>query len=101
VEHPGTANQTFLVSDGVDHSIGQMIRLLAEGMGKKPVLLPVPEGVLALLGRITGKSAQVSRLTGSLQIDSRAIRRTLDWQPPVDAHEGLRSTGAWFGKQGS
>jgi len=101
VAHPVAANQTFLVSDGIDHSIGQMIRLLAEGMGKKPVLLPVPEGVLALLGRITGKSAQVSRLTGSLQIDSRAIRRTLDWQPPVDAYDGLRRTGAWFGKQGS
>lgn len=100
-DHPDAANKTFLVSDGVDHSIGQMIRLLAEGMGKKPILLPVPQSVLSLLGRLTGKSAQVSRLTGSLQIDSRAIRRTCDWQPPVDSDDGLRDTGAWFGRQKS
>ncbi|WP_211274769.1 UDP-glucose 4-epimerase family protein [Thalassospira alkalitolerans] len=101
VGHGAAANKTFLVSDGVDHSIGQMVRLLGEGMGKKPILVPVPEGVLTLLGRLTGKTAQISRLTGSLQIDSRAIRRTLNWQPPVDAFDGLRRTGAWFAAKNS
>lgn len=94
--HPTASYQTYLVSDGEDFSLGEMITLLAEGMGKKPFLIPVPTGLLTFLGKITGKSAQVARLTGSLQVDSRAIRRDLRWLPPVDAREGLRRVGAWF-----
>ncbi|AUG53737.1 UDP-glucose 4-epimerase family protein [Thalassospira marina] len=94
--HPTASYQTYLVSDGEDFSLGEMITFLAEGMGKKPFLIPVPTGFLTLLGKITGKSAQVARLTGSLQVDSRAIRRDLRWLPPVDAREGLRRVGAWF-----
>ncbi|PKR54884.1 UDP-glucose 4-epimerase family protein [Thalassospira marina] len=94
--HPTASYQTYLVSDGEDFSLGEMITLLAEGMGKKSFLIPVPTSLLNLLGKITGKSAQVARLTGSLQVDSRAIRRDLRWLPPVDAREGLRRVGAWF-----
>jgi UDP-glucose 4-epimerase len=52
------------------------------------------------LGQITGKSAQVQRLTSSLQIDNRAIRRDLNWLPPIEARDGLRSVGAWFAQPG-
>ncbi|WP_114088754.1 NAD-dependent epimerase/dehydratase family protein [Thalassospira profundimaris] len=94
--HPAASYQTYMVSDGEDFSIGEMITLLAEGMGKKAFLVPVPVSVLSFLGQITGKSAQIQRLTGSLQVDSRAIRRDLRWLPPIAARDGLRQVGAWF-----
>ncbi|OSQ38386.1 UDP-glucose 4-epimerase family protein [Thalassospira mesophila] len=98
--HPSACYQTYMVSDGEDFSIGEMIALLAQGMGKKALLIPVPVAVLEWLGRLTGKTAQVQRLTSSLQVDSRAIRRDLGWLPPVSAREGLRAVGAWFSRSG-
>lgn len=95
-DHPGAAYRTFMISDGEDFSVSDMIRLLAEGMGKKALLVPVPVGMLRLLGKIIGKTAQIDRLVGSLQVDSRAIRRELGWRPPVNAREGLRAVGKWF-----
>ncbi len=94
--HPAASYKTYMVSDGQDFSLGEMVTLLAEGMGKKAFLVPVPVSVLSCLGRITGKSAQVQRLTGSLQVDSRAIRRDLHWLAPIEARDGLRQVGAWF-----
>jgi UDP-glucose 4-epimerase len=95
-QHPSACYKTYMVSDGEDFSIGEMISLLAEGMGKKAILLSVPTDVLGFIGRVTGKMAQVQRLTSSLQIDNRAIRRDLHWLPPVEARDGLRRVGAWF-----
>ncbi|WP_339781630.1 NAD-dependent epimerase/dehydratase family protein [uncultured Thalassospira sp.] len=100
VGHPTACYKTYLVSDGEDFSIGEMMTLLAEGMGKKPVMVPVPTCILGFLGQITGKSAEVQRLTSSLQIDNRAIRRDLNWLPPIEARDGLRSVGAWFAQPG-
>ncbi|MFH1804297.1 MAG: NAD-dependent epimerase/dehydratase family protein [Pseudomonadota bacterium] len=96
LQNPAAEDKTFMVSDGEDFSVPDMIRYLAEGMMKKSRMIPVPISWLKILGRLSGKQAQISRLTGSLQIDSRLIRKELNWQPPVNGREGLRLTGKWF-----
>ncbi|MHB1657175.1 MAG: hypothetical protein ACYCSZ_12510 [Burkholderiales bacterium] len=57
-------------------------------------MFPFPPGLLTLAGKLTGKSAQIERLLGSLQIDSGKIRRELDWRPPYSLEQGLRATVA-------
>jgi nucleoside-diphosphate-sugar epimerase len=90
ISHPRAAGQTFLVSDGVTISTPDLIRGIAAAMGKRARLVPVPVNLLRLGGRVLGKSAELDRLLGSLEVDITHTRETLGWSPPIDVREGLR-----------
>lgn len=93
---PAAANQVFLVSDGRDLSTPALMRAIAQALGKKAFLLPVPVILLRLAGRLTGRSAVIDRLTGSLQLDISHTINTLQWQPPVSIEQELKRTVAFF-----
>lgn len=90
IDHPAAAGQTFLVSDGEDLSTPELTRRQARAMGRPVRLVPVPVGLLKAVGRLTGKSQEVERLVGSLQVDISHTQEILDWTPPVTVDEGLR-----------
>lgn len=89
VSHPGAAGQTFLVSDGHDLSTPELVRRIAAAMGKEARLISVPPAALRFAGRLTGRTAEVTRLLGSLQVDIAHTRRALDWAPPITVDQGL------------
>jgi nucleoside-diphosphate-sugar epimerase len=90
--HPAAAGQTYLVSDGEDISTPDLLRQLGAAMGHPARLFFCPSLLFKLAGRLTGKSDQVERLLGSLQIDSGKIRRELGWVPPYTLQQGLSLT---------
>ena len=87
--HPKAANRTYLLSDGDDVSTPELLRQLGRAMNRPARLFPCPEFLLKMVGIITGRSAQVSRLLGSLQVDSSRIRNELGWIPPCTLQQGL------------
>jgi UDP-glucose 4-epimerase len=87
---------TYLLADGEDVSTAELIRRIARAMHRPAHLIPVPVALLRLLGRVTGRSGAIDRLTGSLQVDSSAIRDSLGWTPQVRLDDGLAQTVAWF-----
>ena len=99
LEHPAAAGKTFLVRDGETVSTPELVRRMAAALGRSARLLAVPVPVLRFMAALAGKSALVARLAGSLAINSRAIRRELDWTPPFTLDEGLRETAAWYANQ--
>ena len=66
---PAVANQTLLVSDGLDLSTPQLIKKIANSIGKPARLFPFPIKLLKILGELTGQSETTNRLTEDLQID--------------------------------
>lgn len=94
LEHPAAAGQTFLLDDGRPVSTPELVRAIARAMGRPARLIPVPVGALAFAGALLGKRAAVARLTGSLQVDSSAIRARLGWTPPYTMEAGLAATVA-------
>jgi nucleoside-diphosphate-sugar epimerase len=66
---PTVANQTLLVSDSKDLSTPQLIKKIAKSIGKPARLFPFPVKLLKILGKLTGQSKAISRLTENLQID--------------------------------
>ena len=90
------AGETYFVRDGEDMSTPNLIRRLAQAMGRPARLFPVPTGALSLAGLVTGKSAIMARVIGNLQVDDKKIRRQLGWTPPSDVVKGLNETAAWF-----
>ena len=94
--HPAAAGQTYLVSDGEDISTPDLLYQLGAAMGHPARLLPCPPALLKLVGRLVGKSDQIDRLLGSLQVDSSKVRHELSWTPPYTLEQGLQETAEWY-----
>jgi nucleoside-diphosphate-sugar epimerase len=92
IGHPAAANRTFLVCDGEDLSIGDLIRRLAVAMGRPARLFPCPPAGLRAAAALLGRGQELRRLVDSLQVDGSLIRELLDWRPPYTVDEGLRRT---------
>lgn len=89
VQHPAAANKVFLVSDGEDFSTTDLLLRLGRACGTPARLFPLPPPVLETIARFAGKSAELQRLVGSLQIDMTATKDLLSWSPPLTPDEGL------------
>jgi len=92
VIHPKAANQTFFVSDDHDVSTTELLRLMSKAIGKKRILIPVPEKLLTFLLVIVGRRNIAERLLGSLEVDISKAKNLLGWRPPVTMEEGLKAT---------
>jgi nucleoside-diphosphate-sugar epimerase len=90
VEHPAASGRTFLISDGEDLSISDLLRKLSREMDCSLRLLPVPPTLLKLALTLLGRKRDFERLCGSLQVDITAAKTILDWQPPVHVDDGVR-----------
>jgi nucleoside-diphosphate-sugar epimerase len=100
VENPLAAGHTWMVSDAEDLSTPELIRRTARHMGRRVRLLPVPVNLLFFCGRFTGWEAEVSRLTGSLEVDIAPTRRCLGWSPPISVDVALERTIDWYLRDG-
>jgi len=94
--HPAATGQTYLLSDGEDVATPDLLKQLGLAMGHCARVIPCPSVLLKLAGRLIGKSDQIERLIGSLQINSSKIRHELNWQPPYSLQQGLKKTGESF-----
>ncbi|MEQ1557262.1 MAG: NAD-dependent dehydratase, partial [Gallionella sp.] len=94
--HPKAVGKTYLVSDRVDVSTAMLVREIAVALNRPDRSFYFPLSVLRAIASLLGKSAQVDRLFGSLQIDSQKIRTELGWTPPYTLQQGLQATADWY-----
>ena len=90
IDHPNAAGKTFLASDIENLSTPDLIKNLANSMGRRSCLFPIPIFLLKFLGSILGKKKEINRLVGSLKIDSSYTQDVLNWTPPLSVAEGIR-----------
>jgi UDP-glucose 4-epimerase len=96
IHHPAAANQTFLVSDGLDVSTTELLRRIGEALGRPARLLPVPSVLLEMGAIALGRRALSQRLCGSLQVDIDKTRQLLGWTPPISLDEALKRTANYY-----
>lgn len=96
LENPAAANRSYLLRDGEDLSVGELVRRLAEALGRGAPLFAVPERVLRLMAAGLGRGAEAGRLLDSLTVDDRGIRGELGWKPPFSVEQGLAATAEWY-----
>jgi len=86
---PATAGETYLVSDpGTPPTLAELIVALGKAQGRRPLLLPVPTGLIEIPLRIIGRSDLWERLGGNLQVDPGKLIAA-GWQPAHDTYAGL------------
>ncbi|MHC8360880.1 UDP-glucose 4-epimerase family protein [Pseudomonas sp. LS2P72] len=95
-DHPAAANQVFLVSDGEDVSTTQLLRKLADALGKPAILLPIPAWLMSGAATLLGQRTLSDRILGSLQVDISKNRQLLGWTPPVTLDKALSQTAQHF-----
>jgi len=100
IDHPAAANQTFLVSDGDDLSMTQLLRALGGALNKPARLIPVPPWLIQSAAAVLGRKAVAQRLCGSLQVDMSHTCETLGWRPPVSVDQALAKTAEAYLKEG-
>ncbi len=82
------------VADSESMSTPDLIRAIADGLGTRPRLVAFPPGLLRWMGRIAGRSDEVDRLAGSLEVEIGSSDPSFDWRPPLAAGEGVRRAAA-------
>jgi UDP-glucose 4-epimerase len=96
LEHTEAAGNTFLVSDGEAVSTSSLVSRIAAVAGVPDRSWSLPPALLHAVGNLVGKGTVVRRLTESLEVSDKAIRRDLGWQPQYSLIEGLGNTVEWF-----
>ncbi|MGY2896347.1 sugar transferase [Deinococcus sp. UYEF24] len=94
LDHPQAANETFFVSDGDDLSPPELVRRLAAAQGRPARVPNIPLNLLQVLGRLTGRTAALERLTQPLQVDVSKARTLLGWTPPYPLWQAIARTVA-------
>ena len=89
IDHPGAANQLFVVCDGDDLSTTELLNHIANSLNIRSRLLPVPPKLLVTGLKLLGKGGHARQLCCSLQIDHSKAQDLLGWTPPVTVAEGL------------
>ncbi len=92
--HDSTIGHTYLLRDDENISVPDLFRRMGQALGAPALLVPVPVGMLRLVGNLTGRQATIHRLTGSLIVDDAPLR-ALGWKPPVSLDEGLKGIGGF------
>ena len=96
IERPEASGQTFLVADGEDLSTPELLKHVAEALGRRARLFPFSSFLLRLGAKLMGVEGTWERLFGSLVVDSTKVQRLLGWRPPVSVQDGLQQTARWY-----
>jgi UDP-glucose 4-epimerase len=81
---------TYLVSDGSDWSVKQLVLAIGSELQLPVSTFPVPVMLLRLLGTLTGKQREVDSLTLPMRVDAEPVSRDFGWLPRVAPQVALR-----------
>lgn len=87
------ARRSYVVADPEPVSVAQMLTALRSGIGRRPGLLPVPEGWLRLAARLAGREETFLKLAGSLVVRPEGLLRA-GWRPPAATQPALARLAA-------
>lgn len=91
--HPAAVGRTFLLSDGVDLSVAELVSTLARAFGKPAGRVwSVPEPLLRLLACAVGKRSAMDKIAQGLVVDASAFRLATGWVAPNSPATGLAQT---------
>jgi len=86
----------ILAGDAYSPSTSELLTRISRAMGKRPMTFRFPPRLLELGGRLTGRSAIISRLTGSLEVESGSCSTTWTWAPPYSFEQSIDQTVEWY-----
>ncbi len=108
IGNPRCFGRTLIVGDDQSYALLDIVRGLAEAMGKKPRIVGVPVSAarlgargLELAARLRGSAPVFDRgrletLTTTVSYSIEALKTATGYQPPYSLQESLRRIAAWY-----
>lgn len=96
VAHPRAGNELFLAANLKELSTPELLRALAEGLGRAARLVPVPTRMLQLGAGVFGWGPEVRRMIFSLRVDAARARAILGWSEQSGLDQGIRTMTAHY-----
>lgn len=90
---PGLGAGLVMAGDDYSPSTAELFREVSRSIGRKPRIWALPVPVLSALAKAAGKSADLSRLTDSLEVRNSTTVTGLVWQPKVLFQDAIRELG--------
>lgn len=84
------------VADEEAVSTPQLVRAISEAMAIPAHIADVPIALLRTAAFLTGRSAEMQRLSSSLEVDTTSFRTATGWRPPHTLAQGLAETAMWW-----
>ena len=81
IDNHKAINEVFLVSDGEDVSIAELVQHMAQMMHRKARLFYIPPNLLVNIARLFNQQAALQKLCGSLRVDISKTCELLEWTP--------------------
>ena len=91
------ASGIFIAMDEKAISTSELVKMIAENMGKKIVLFKIPDFIVKA-GMIVWPSI-FDRLYGSFEMDNSRTLKILDFKPPISTSEGIKKMVLSFTKK--
>jgi nucleoside-diphosphate-sugar epimerase len=88
LDAPATLKRPFIVADPEALTVGEMIKAMRRGLGRRAALFPVPGPMLAAALQTIGQGGTYRLFSGTLVADSSALA-TIDWLPVTCTEAGL------------
>ena len=89
-------NKIFNASDDHDVSTSDLLKMVANSLGKPARLIKVPLGVLKFGSQVIRKPRAYDGLCRSFQLDISQTKQNLNWTAPFGLQDEISATVAWF-----
>lgn len=93
---PASLSGKYCLTDPELLSLGEIVLLLRQGMGRPKRLLPFPVALLRLIGVVTGRRRLFASLVGNLKVDPGRFFRTFEFHPRLPIRDAIRQSGAAY-----
>lgn len=87
--NPAAKGEIFLASDNDPISTREFIDYLARIRGGHVWNMPFPVFLLKFLGLLVGKSGEINKLVGNLELDISYTMDRLEWRPPYTVEQSI------------
>ena len=81
VTHPRAAGESFVVADGEDIALPDLLRVLSAAMRKPDRIFRFPVSLLKVSASLAGRRLDFEKLTAGLRVDAARARELLQWVP--------------------
>jgi nucleoside-diphosphate-sugar epimerase len=85
---PDPLRRPLIVADPEPVTVAEMVAAMRRGLGRSPLLIPVPTPAFRPFLSLAGRPELYEQLTGSLMVDTAALRR-VGWRPSTETAAGL------------
>jgi nucleoside-diphosphate-sugar epimerase len=91
--HPAASRRTFVIADGVDTSVSEIICSAARIFGREDWrVFAIPEVLLRAMGVLAGQRARLDKLFAPLRVDATGFHTATNWHPANHASEAIAAT---------